>query len=314
MSTIIVGVDESQGSSDAIALASSLAGFAGGKIMLVNVFPLSEPPSSALNPDFAGYLRQDSEELLERLRNADGDKTVEVRSIPNPSPAHGLYELAEKDDAAMIVVGSTHTGRAGRVLPGSTAERLLHGSPCPVALAPKGYAQRPGHEPAVIGCGYDGSLSAQRALEAAHRFAAVTGARLRVIRAFKPLAYEIPPGGVALGWIGSYNDTLRERAADEFTAAVESIETEPGTEAQFAVGDPAHILTQASEQLDLLLVGSRGYGPMHAVMVGGVAGRLVREAACPVIVFPRTDVHTEEDSLFATVASHHDYAGRKGAT
>ena len=44
---------------------------------------------------------------------------------------------------------------------------------------------------------------------------------------------------------------------------------------------------------------------MHAVMVGGVAGRLVREAACPVIVFPRTDVHTEEDSLFATVASLH---------
>ena len=90
MSTIIVGVDESQGSSDAIALASSLAGVTGLKLMLVNVFPLSEPPSPALNPDFAGYLRQDSEELLERLRKADGDETVEVRSIPNPSPAHGL--------------------------------------------------------------------------------------------------------------------------------------------------------------------------------------------------------------------------------
>ena len=40
-------------------------------------------------------------------------------------------------------------------------------------------------------------------------------------------------------------------------------------------------------------------------MVGGVAGRLVREAACPVIVFPRGAGHTEEDSLFANVASVH---------
>ena len=302
MSKIIVGVDESQGSSDAIALASGLAGITGAKLTLVNVFPYDEHPSRALNREFEEYLRQDSQELLERLRSTNGDETVEVRAIPNPSPPHGLHKLAEKEDAGLIVVGSTHTGRAGRVLPGSTAERLLHGSPCPVAVATKGYAQRSGHEPAVIGCGYDGSKSAQRALEAARRVAAASGARLRVIRAFKPLAYDIPP---AVGGISSYNDTLHERAAEELEAAVAKIEAEPGAEAHFAVGDPAHILAEASEQLDLLLVGSRGYGPMHAVMVGGVSGRLVREAACPVIVFPRSAGHTEEDSLFATAASVH---------
>ena len=86
------------------------------------------------------------------------------------------------------MVGSTHTGRAGRVLPGSTAERLLHGSPCPVAVAPKGYTRRPGAEPGIVGCGFDGSQSAQRALQAAEQIAAATGARLRVIRAFQPLS------------------------------------------------------------------------------------------------------------------------------
>jgi hypothetical protein len=54
----------------------------------------------------------------------------------------------------------THTGRAGRVLPGSTAERLLDGAPSPVAVAPKGHAQRSGLEAANIGCGHDGSASA----------------------------------------------------------------------------------------------------------------------------------------------------------
>jgi nucleotide-binding universal stress UspA family protein len=206
----------------------------------------------------------------------------------------------------LVVVGSTHTGRAGRVLPGSTAERLLHGSPCPVAVAPKGYAQRSSDELAVIGCGYDASLSAAHALETAHRLATATGAHLRVIRAFAPLAYETPPGSAAIGGMASYNDTLHERATKELESAIATIDAEPGVEAEFTVGDPGQILAEASQQLDLLVVGSRGYGPMHAVMVGGVAGRLVREAACPVIVVPRGAGHTESDSLFAktAVATH----------
>ncbi|MGZ8512353.1 MAG: universal stress protein, partial [Candidatus Limnocylindria bacterium] len=307
MPKIIVGVDGSQGSKDAIALASGLAGTTGSTLTLVNVFPYDEHPSRGLNREFEEYLRQDSQELLERLRSTHGDETVEVRAVPHPSPPHGLHELAEKENAGLIVVGSTHTGRTGRVLPGSTAERLLHGSPCPVAMAPSGYAQRSGDKPAVIGCAYDGSTSAIRALEAAGRLAAVTAARLQVIRVFQPLAYDVAPGSAAMGGIASYNDSLQARASEELDAAVAKInadsDSEPAAEAHFAVGDPAHILAEESEQLDLLLVGSRGYGPLHAVMVGGVAGRLVREAACPVIVFPRGAGHTGEDSLFAHATS-----------
>lgn len=108
-----------------------------------------------------------------------------------------------------------------------------------------------------------------------------------------------------MGALGAYNVTLHESAAEELEAAVAGIELEAGAEAAFAIGDPPRVLAQALEQLDLLLVGSRGYGPLHAVMVGGVTGRLVREAACPMIVFPRSAGHTEEDSLFAGTASLH---------
>jgi nucleotide-binding universal stress UspA family protein len=306
MRTIIVGVDESQGSIDAIALASSLAGITGSELMLVNVFPYDVHPSRAANRAFEEYLRRDSNDLLERRRSSLGDQTVEIRAIPDVSSARGLHELAEQENAGLVVVGSTHTGRAGRVLPGSTAERLLHGSPCPVAVAPKGYAQRSSDELAVIGCGYDASLSAAHALETAHRLAVATGARLRVIRVFKPLAFDTPPDSVLMGGMASYNDTLHERATRELESAIATIDAEPGVEAEFTVGDPRKLLAEASEQLDLLVVGSRGYGPMHAVMVGGVAGRLVREAACPVIVVPRGAGHTEADSLFAkaAVATH----------
>ena len=167
------------------------------------------------------------------------------------------------------------------------------------------YAERPSDELAFIGCGYDASLSAGHALETAHRLAVATGARLRVLRAFAPLAYDTPPDSLLMGGLAAYNDALRERATRELESAIASIDAEPGIEAEFTVGDPVHFLTVASEQLDLLLLGSRGYGPMHAVMVGGVAGRLVREAACPVIVVPRGARHTEADSLFAKPAAAH---------
>jgi nucleotide-binding universal stress UspA family protein len=304
MSKIIVGVDESAGSADAISLASGLAGLTGATVMLVNVFPYDQTPSRAVNREYEEFLRRDSHALLERLRSELGDESFELGTVPNPSPAQGLHELAEAADADLIVVGSTHTGRAGRVLPGSTAERLLHGSPCPVAMAPKGYAERKSREPGIVGCGYDGSLSAQRALRAAHRIAAETGARLRVIRAFKALTYSYPPKGVPMGGL-AYNDQLREQAEKDLETAVARLEGEPRGEAFFAVGDPASILAEASEELDLLVVGSRGYGPMHAVIVGGVAGRLVREAACPVIVFPRSAGHADEDSLFAKASAVH---------
>ena len=96
MSKIIVGVDESAGSADAIALASSLAGMTGATLMLVNVYPYDIHPSRALNYDFEAYLREDSIELLERLRSEPGDETIEIKAIPNPSAAHGLHALAEK--------------------------------------------------------------------------------------------------------------------------------------------------------------------------------------------------------------------------
>ena len=304
MSKIIVAVDESQGSSDAIALASTLAGITGSTLTLVNVFPYSLEPSRASNREFEDFLRQDSRELLERLRNDHGDETVELRAIANPSPAHGLHELAEQEGADLIVVGSTHTGRAGRVLPGSTAERLLHGAPCPVAVAPNGYAQRPDRQPAVIGCAYDGSASSRRALAEAGRLAAATGAQLQAIRVFEPLMYDLPPGNNAFGGMASYNDTLHVRAGEELEAAVARIETD-GAEAKLEVGNAAHVLADASEGLDLLFMGSRGYGPMHAVLVGGVSGQLVREAACPVIVFPRSAGDAEDASLFAKTAAVH---------
>jgi nucleotide-binding universal stress UspA family protein len=53
------------------------------------------------------------------------------------------------------------------------------------------------------------------------------------------------------------------------------------------VGDAAEFLVAASENVDLLVCGSRGYGPARAVLLGGVSRRVASEAHCPVIVLAR---------------------------
>jgi nucleotide-binding universal stress UspA family protein len=53
-------------------------------------------------------------------------------------------------------------------------------------------------------------------------------------------------------------------------------------------GDAATQIAKASEHLDLLVLGSRGYGPLGAVLLGSVSSALVRTARCPVVVIPRS--------------------------
>jgi nucleotide-binding universal stress UspA family protein len=53
------------------------------------------------------------------------------------------------------------------------------------------------------------------------------------------------------------------------------------------LGDPAEVLLDLSQHLELLVCGSRGYGPLRAVLLGSVSRRVTAEARCPVIVLRR---------------------------
>jgi nucleotide-binding universal stress UspA family protein len=80
-------------------------------------------------------------------------------------------------------------------------------------------------------------------------------------------------------------DDLEARARKHLaeTALAAGVPTEPVV----VVGAPEQVLAEESETTDLVVVGSRGYGPHRAVLLGSVSGRLVRESACPVLVVPR---------------------------
>jgi nucleotide-binding universal stress UspA family protein len=254
MTRIIVGVDASERAADAVALAGVLARAAGAELLIAHAYTSEAIP-------------------LERHLEAAG---VPAHAVPLPggSPARLLQELAERANAAAIVIGSSHRGELGRVFAGTTAERLLHGAPCPVVVAPRGYA---GGELHRILVGHDGGPESQAALEAA----LAAGADVHLVRVLEPVVLGAQ-ASIAGAWVPPLDIEADARAAFEAEfAGLEDVERE------FLVGDPARELARRTERADLAIVGSRGYGPLRSVLLGSVSAKLVRRAACPVMVVPR---------------------------
>ena len=96
------------------------------------------------------------------------------------SVAHGLQDAAEREPAADVVLASSPGGDAGRTFPGATAQRLMHGAPCPVAVAPDGYASRDMSEIRVIGVAVDVDPESWEAVHHAIELARGLDAHVRV--------------------------------------------------------------------------------------------------------------------------------------
>ena len=283
MTEILVGIDDAPGSQDALAFAARVAATAGASLRLVSAFPYSDVPSRASNEAYREFLQGDAQALLDRAAQSVEGVTTSTEAIADTSPAHALHVLAERTDAALVVVGSTHHGPVGQVVPGSTGERLLHGASCPVAIVPRGWADAPIE---TIGVGYDGSRESEAALSAACQIARRFGAALRVIGVFDPSRFAAPGLVTVPGWetVQSDYEAGRREALDRAVAALPS---NVSGEAVFVMGSAGRELAAESEQVDLMVVGSRGYGPRTAVLLGGVTHTLIRNAVCPVIVLPR---------------------------
>lgn len=300
MSKILIGVDGSERSEDALAFGRSLALAADAPVVLAMAHRLEPLRPGA--EEHEAFLRQDAERTLARLavELEDVSDVVLRPLVANTSPAHALQATAAEEQAGIIVVGSSHTGRLGRVLPGSTAERLLHGAPCPVAVVPLGYRTHAARSRPVVGCAYRSTEDGAAALGAAEELALALSAPLRVMQVIEPLARIYDGGEMPLN-LPEINASIFQDTERTLAQRVARLSSRLASEGTLYSGRPADVLIGLSETVDILVIGSRGYGPLKAVLLGGVSGQIIRSAACPVIVIPRR-APTAVGSVFATAA------------
>ncbi len=276
---IVVGYASDGAGRDAITLAAQIAALFAGRLTVV--FPYQPLFSKVAADVVERRVRAEVAELIEPA----GVEQPTFRWTPSSWPIHGLHELAEYEGAQLIVYGAARERLADR-LHVSLMERLVHGAPCAVAIAPAGYAEREERAIRRVGVGFSSSEEGAAAIDLALAIAERAGANLDVIAG---AGLDAALAGYAYG--SPALEEIEREIYDETKATLERVTADldggAPIERETIAGDPADILIERSRELDLLLLGSRDYGPLRHVMLGSVSAAVMREASCPVLTLPR---------------------------
>ena len=279
---IVVGVDGREGGRDAVALAKLLVA-AGGELTLAHIVPGDAHAYRGASAAYEAPEAERAEVVLETVREETGVE-AHLRWRGSPSVGRGLHELCELIGADLVAVGSSRRGLLGRVLIGDDTSAALNGAPCSIVIAPTNYSQQPGAIHA-IGVGYDGSPESEHALSVARMLARMSGAKLSALEAVSlPSDAFLGPGAV---------DNTPRRLLEDARGRIAALgDVEP----RAAYGQPAEELALYSASLDLLIVGSRGYGPVGRLIHGSTSRQLAHIVRCPLLVLTRTagDSATDE--------------------
>jgi nucleotide-binding universal stress UspA family protein len=265
---VIVGVADLEAGRDALALALQLA--SGDRPLMLAyvqaVMPKPGPDSGALS------LAADRRRALERLAPLQGQSRdsrlvcVEARSV-----AGGLHELARRHQADLLVIAASRRDDYERLSVGDDTRAVLENAPCPVAVAPIGYATRP---PVLdkVGAAYDGSTESRRAVAIAQMLGRERAAH---VSAFEAIPVPVDAHDPANPQPEIDRDVDRAR---KWMAALGDVEPHA------AAGDPEEEIKRYAASVDLLVVGSHRYRPVDRLTSGSLAQRLGDRTPCALLV------------------------------
>jgi nucleotide-binding universal stress UspA family protein len=265
MNRILVGVDGSQSATRALNWAIGAAEVTGAKLLLAFT---GEGPRAELERQLA--------EWVEPAASVGGPYSLitlegDARTV--------LGQLAEQENADLIVVGAGMASWFPALHLGSVSHHLAQHSHRPVCIVP---SNTEAFDADRVIVGLDGSSGSQAAAEWACNLARQASSTVFGVHAFEPVISRISktPPDVALA---------AERMVHEWTAIFEDAEI-PTEELVETEGDPACLLTSATErsQAGLVVVGTRGAGGFHELRLGSVALHLLQHAAVPTVLVPPT--------------------------
>lgn len=276
MGEIIVGVDGSDGSRAALRWAARTAAARGARCRAIAAW---QYPANAVTPAAPAKLPgpeemdertcDDLRIVLREVLEADADG-VEVEAGRGPA-ASVLLAAAARAGTDMLVVGARGRGGFAGLLLGSVSQECVEHSPCPVVVL-RGEPD-PSDGPIVIGL--DGSQGATRALDWAIDLAEATTAPIVAVHA--------PILGANNAMMDAASQSLGQWCAPIGARAVPF-------EMRIEPGDPRTALEQVADETyaSLLVVGTRGLGPVRRLLLGSVAGYVARYSTRPIAIVPRS--------------------------
>lgn len=238
------------------------------------------------------------EAILEQTKNMLSEKNIQVKTeLLVGYPSEQLVEYADEHRPNLIVLGARGLRSTFGILLGGVAQQVLEYAACPVLVVRAPYQGL--HNILLV---TDGSYHSQRTIEYLSDFKLPKGTQVRIMHVLPPLA---SPTTIATSWpidaelfapppTKELEEAFNEQAAEEerkgkdiLERAIKSVESF-GIEATSILrrGDAATEIIEyvKSNQIDLIIAGSRGLSGIRSWLLGSVSRKLVHYAGCSVLI------------------------------
>lgn len=281
---LAVGYLATPSGNDGVALASAIAAKTGAALDLICVV---QPIPYDGQPGLEQYMERLENQAAEWLAQGashvpDG---IEVRTVVtvNESFTEGLIDVAEQSGASMIIVGGTGDGLFSRHTLGTVSTELLHSSPMPVGLAPRGYARRRNVVIDMLTVAVPTKHSDSDPLPFSIGFAELASIDLRLLSL---VSLEIPDADDESLAVRKHQVNVARQLLEETR---DHVDAELDIDVLVADGNT---LDEALDNLpwddnDIISVGSGHLGADNRVFLGPTAARILKWTTAPVIVVPR---------------------------
>ena len=309
--TLMVPLDGSELAERALPYAVRLAVASGARIALVRV---------ALGPPPTGYDWE--RQQLDALSDAESYLREVADKVATRVPVRTLTPYGEASTQLLAVISelqvdgivmATH-GRTGlaHLLHGSVAEALLARSPVPVFLvhAQPGEATAPPFDPvsARIIVPLDGSTFAEAALPIALQMLGAAGELVLVSVAAPPKHVELDETGHVRAYLDQQEDSLRREALEYLRGVIAQLtRSDPDLHvaADVRIGEPAQgiVIAAIDRGADLVVMSTHGRTGLGRVLMGSVAGEVMRTGHTPVVLVGPTAVRIVSPSMRPAAAA-----------
>ena len=291
--TVAVGYLAGKGGRSPLHLAVEAARTLNTSLTVVTVVPRPwmTPSLGRIDAEYAQYADQlasnsaiQAQQIIGAL--ADG-LDVKYHKVAHRSVSGGLLEAVNELEAEALILGSAADGKLGQVVVGSTADRLLHSSPVPLAIAPRGYRGSKAGGLSRITVAYPGTPDTRHVVE---RVAALTqrlGVPMRVVT-FAVRGRTMYPPEVGL----RAEDSILEQLASHARETLSQLRSEgvigEDVVLQVVTGNGWDEALDAAEwqEGELLAIGTSPVGGIARVFLGSRGSKILRYSPVPVLVLP----------------------------
>jgi nucleotide-binding universal stress UspA family protein len=295
----LVGLTADRGGRDALSLGRMLART--GDITLTVCIVLPEvwghPSLARVDAEYAAFLSRHADEAIAEARAflEDGVQ-AEYLTRPAPSATEGLIATATDTGAALVVLGSARHGPLGRFTVGSVTNEMLHASPVPVVLTPRGHRPSSDARLGRVTCAFAGSTRSRTAFDAAVQMSRRHGVPLR-LSTLIVRDRQMYPSEVGYDAERLVEEQWRAQALEAQEKALATLPEDVVAEAGVVSGRDWEDALDALgwEEGEVLVVGSSRLGAVARVFLGSNSTKIIRSSPVPVLVIPRgADVHLED--------------------